>query len=212
MIRVLVADDQAIVRDGLVTLLSLAEDVAVVGEAADGAEAVRIAAEQQPDVVLMDLRMPVLDGVAATAGVRGAAPGARVVVLTTYADDASIAGALRAGATGYLTKDAGRHELLAAVRSTASGQAVFDASVGARLAAGFPGPAPAGHGDLRDRFPVLTAREAEVLALVSTGAANPQIAAALFVTPATVKSYVTTILAKLQAPSRAQAIALVLGR
>ena len=210
-IRVLVADDQAIVRDGLVTVLDLSDDVEVVGEAADGLEAVRLATDLRPDVVLMDLRMPVLDGAGATARILAALPGTRVLVLTTFADDASIAAALRAGAIGYLTKDAGRRELLSAIRAAAEGQAVFDASVGARLAAGF---APAASGTdaaaIRTRFPDLTAREADVLALVAQGSANPEIASALFLSTATVKSYVTTILAKLGAASRAQAIARVL--
>ncbi len=212
MIRVLVADDQAIVRDGLVTVLDLNDDVEVVGEAADGAEAVRLAAELRPDVVLMDLRMPGLDGAGATARIVADRPGTRVLVLTTFADDASIAAALRAGAIGYLTKDAGRRELLSAVRAAAEGQAVFDAGVGARLAAGFAPPSPGTDAAaLRTRFPDLTAREADVLALVAQGSANPEIAAALFLSTTTVKSYVTTILAKLGAVSRAQAIALVLA-
>ena len=209
MIRVLVADDQAIVRDGLVTVLDLSEAVEVVGQAADGAEAVRLAAALAPDVVLMDLRMPVLDGAGATARILAEHPATRVLVLTTFADDASIAAALHAGAIGYLTKDAGRRELLAAIRAAAAGQAVFDPEVGARLVAGFAPPPP--DDDLRSRFPALTAREADVLALVAKGSSNPEIAAALFLSPATVKSYVTTILAKLDATSRAQAIALVLG-
>jgi DNA-binding NarL/FixJ family response regulator len=212
VIRVLVADDQAIVRDGLVTVLDLSDEVEVVGEAADGAEAVRLAVELRPDVVLMDLRMPVLDGAGATARIVAGAPGTRVLVLTTFADDASVAAALRAGAIGYLTKDAGRRELLSAVRAAAEGQAVFDAGVGARLAAGFaPPPSGTEAGALRVRFPELTAREADVLALVARGAATPEIAAELFLSTATVKSYVTTILAKLGAASRAQAIALVLA-
>lgn len=214
MIRVLVADDQAIVRDGLVTVLDLSDEVAVVGQAADGAEAVRFAAELHPDVVLMDLRMPVLDGPGAAARILAERPGTRVLVLTTFADDASIAGALRAGAIGYLTKDAGRRELLAAVRAAAAGQAVFDPEVGARLAAGFapePEPARTDAAGLRVRFPALTAREADVLALVVEGRANPEIAAALFLSTTTVKSYVNAILAKLGSTSRAQAIALVLG-
>lgn len=210
MIRVLVADDQAIVRDGLVTVLDLSDEVEVVGQAADGAEAVRLAADLTPDVVLMDLRMPVLDGAGATARILAERPATRVLVLTTFADDASIAAALRAGAIGYLTKDAGRQELLTAIRAAAAGQAVFDPEVGARLVAGFAPPPPPAD-DLRSRFPALTAREADVLARVAAGSSNPEIAAALFLSPATVKSYVTAILAKLEVTSRAQAIALVLG-
>lgn len=223
-IRVLVVDDQAIVRDGLVTVLGLADDVEVVGEAADGEQAVRLAADTHPDVVLMDLRMPVLDGAGATARILADAPGTRVLVLTTFADDASIAGALAAGALGYLTKDAGRRELLAAVRAAAEGQGVFDAAVRTRLVAGFTAasaaPAPpaepaTGAVDataLRIRFPLLTNREAEVLALIAHGLPNPRIAAELFVSTSTVKSYVNAIFSKLAVTSRAEAVALVLGR
>src|SRR4051812_26318527 len=140
-IRVLVADDQAIVRDGLVTLLGLLDDLEIVGEAADGEQAVRLALETRPNVVLMDLRMPVLDGAAATARILEQLPETAVVVLTTFADDASIAGALRAGARGYLTKDAGRTELAAAVRAAASGHATFAREGGGRLGAGVGGEA-----------------------------------------------------------------------
>ena len=207
-IRVVVADDQAIVRDGLITVLSLADDIEVVGEAADGQQAADLVVRLLPDVVLMDLRMPAVDGAAATGRISRQAPGSRVVVLTTYADDGSIADALAAGAVGYLTKDAGRHELLAAVRAAAAGQRVFDAGVGARIIAGF---APARPAALRDRFPALTAREAEVLERIAAGDSNPAIASALFLSPATVKSYVNAIFAKLGVSTRAQAIVEVLG-
>jgi DNA-binding NarL/FixJ family response regulator len=207
VIRVLVADDQAIVRDGLTTVLSLADDVEVVGEAADGARAVELAASTRPDVVLMDLRMPVMDGATATARLREAAPGTRVLVLTTFADDGSIQAALAAGAVGYLTKDAGRHEVLAAIRAAAAGQSVFAPEVAGRLVAGFaPPPSP------RERFPGLTPREAEVLDLLAEGRTNREIAGSLFLTPATVKSYVTQIFAKLGVATRAEAVARVLGR
>ena len=221
MIRVLVADDQAIVRDGLVTLLGLLDDLEIVGEAADGEQAVRLALETRPDVVLMDLRMPVLDGAAATARILEQLPDTAVVVLTTFADDASIAGALRAGARGYLTKDAGRAELAAAVRSAASGQATFAREVGERLAAGFAGagslaPAPDAAGApsadvLRERFPALTAREAEVLALIAEGRSNAEIAASLYLGVSTVKSHINALFAKLGVRDRAQAIALAVG-
>ena len=216
MIRVLVADDQAIVRDGLVTLLGLLDDVEIVGEAADGEEAARLALATRPDVVLMDLRMPVLDGAAATKRILEHLPETAIVVLTTFADDASIAGALRAGARGYLTKDAGRTELAAAVRSAASGQATFAREVGERLAAGFaatPPPAPDAAGApsadvLRERFPTLTPREAEVLALVAEGRSNAEIAASLYLGVSTVKSHINALFAKLGVRDRAQAIAL----
>ncbi|WP_423922045.1 response regulator [Frigoribacterium sp. 2-23] len=222
-IRLLVADDQAIVRDGLVTVLSLLPDVDVVGEASDGLEAVRLVAELTPDVVLMDLRMPGLDGPGATARIVAEHPTAAVLVLTTYADDESIVAALRAGARGYLTKDAGRAELASAVRAVAAGQSVFDATVGALLVAGATRslaggdraeearqtPAVTSPESIRARFPPLTPREAEVLALVAVGLANPEVAARLFVSVATVKTHVNTVFAKLGVRTRAEAIAAV---
>lgn len=213
-IRVLVADDQAIVRDGLVTVLELLPDIDVVGQAADGEEACRRVAELAPDVVLMDLRMPVLDGAAATARIVHEHPQTAVLVLTTFADDASIMGALRAGARGYLTKDAGRAEVAAAVRSVFAGQTTLAAEVGARLidAAGrSDAPVRDGEGasDLQHRFPTLTAREVDVLALVGDGLNNAEIAGRLFVSVATVKTHINAIFAKLAVRDRAQAIALV---
>ncbi|MDK8173475.1 response regulator transcription factor [Curtobacterium citreum] len=214
-IRVLVVDDQAIVRDGLVTVLSLVPDLQVVGEAADGAEAIAMVAADPPDVVLMDLRMPGTDGPTATASIARSHPGVAVLVLTTYADDDSIVGALRAGARGYLTKDAGRAELATAIRAVATGQATFDAEVGARLVAQLAAPtptAPSTHAPtgLRDRFPELTPREADVLERIADGRTNPEIAAELFLTVPTVKSYVNQVFAKLGVRTRAEAVALVL--
>ncbi|KQS10084.1 LuxR family transcriptional regulator [Curtobacterium sp. Leaf183] len=215
-IRVLVVDDQAIVRDGLVTVLSLVPDLEVVGEAADGDQAVAAVDEHLPDVVLMDLRMPVLDGAAATARIAERHPDVAVLVLTTYADDESIMTALRAGARGYLTKDAGRVEIATAVRAVASGQTTFDAAVGARLVAQLadrPVPAtaaPAGVAPVRARFPDLTPREADVLERIAEGRTNPEIAAELFLTVPTVKSYVNQVFQKLGVRTRAEAVALVL--
>ncbi len=210
-IRVLVADDQAIIRDGLATVLGLLPDIEVVGTAADGAEAVRLAVLEHPDVVLMDLRMPVLDGVAATARLHVDVPDAAVLVLTTYADDESILAALRAGATGYLTKDAGRAELAAAVRSVARGQATFAAEVGATVIAAATTSTPdepvTPADTLASRFPVLTRREAEVLALIVAGLGNAEIAAQLFVGVTTVKTHINAIFAKLGVRTRADAIA-----
>lgn len=207
MIRILVVDDQAIVRDGLVTVLGLAPDLEVVGEAANGLEAVERALELDPDVVLMDLRMPVLGGAEATGRLRTQAPRSAVVVLTTYGDDESIAAALAAGARGYLTKDAGRGELAAAVRSAAGGQMTFARGIGERIVGSFAAPPT-----VRERFPHLTPREAEVLDLIVSGRGNAQIAADLFLSPSTVKSYVNDIFAKLDARDRAHAIALATGR
>lgn len=213
-IRVLVADDQAIVRDGLVTVLDLLADVVVVGQAADGEEAVAAVADLAPDVVLMDLRMPRLDGAAATARILARHPATAVLVLTTYADDASIRSALQAGARGYLTKDAGRAEVAAAVRAVAHGQTTLAADVGARLvdaatARWAAGPTDAG--TLQLRFPVLTPREAQVLAEIVRGRTNPEIARQLFVGVATVKTHVNSLFAKLGVQSRAQVIALAVG-
>jgi DNA-binding NarL/FixJ family response regulator len=214
-IRVLVVDDQAIVRDGLVTVLSLVPDLQVVGEASDGAEAIAAVAETRPDVVLMDLRMPGVDGPTATASIAATHPGVAVLVLTTFADDDSIVTALRAGARGYLTKDAGRAEIATAIRAVASGQSTFDATVGARLVARLAGgdvPAPADRspGGLRTRFPDLTPREADVLERIADGRSNPEIAAELFLTVPTVKSYVNQVFTKLGVRTRAEAVARVL--
>jgi DNA-binding NarL/FixJ family response regulator len=213
VIRVLVADDQATVRDGLVTLLGLAEGIEVVGAAADGEEAVLLTERIRPDVVLMDLRMPKLDGAGATARIAASVPETAVLVLTTYADDASLAGALRAGARGYLTKDAGRAELAAAVRSVASGQATFAKEIADRLVRGFTTePPPAAANGLRQRFPTLTPREADVLEAITLGRNNAQIAGELFLSVATVKSYINAIFAKLGARDRGHAVAIALGR
>jgi DNA-binding NarL/FixJ family response regulator len=207
-VRILVADDQAIVRDGLVTVLSLVADFEIVGEASDGAQAVALAEGLAPDLVLMDLRMPVLDGTQATARILAAHPGVAVLVLTTFADDDSILGALRAGARGYLTKDAGRSDLEAAIRSVSQGQATFAPEVGALLIgriADAPRPAT-------ERFPSLTAREAEVVDLIAEGLSNGEIAARLFVSVATVKTHVNAVFAKLAVRDRAQLIALTRSR
>ncbi|MET9486242.1 response regulator transcription factor [Nocardia sp. NPDC006630] len=199
VITVVVADDQTTVRDGLTTVLSLLPDIEVVGEARDGAEAVELVRRLEPRVVLMDLRMPGVDGAAATAAITASHPDTAVLVLTTYADDASIAGALRAGARGYLTKDAGRAEIAAAIRSVASGHTTLAADVGRRLVAVLDTPAtPAVD---------LTDRELEVLRLMSQGRNNTEIAKELFIGVSTVKSHINSLFAKLGVRDRGQAIA-----
>ncbi|KHK99539.1 LuxR family transcriptional regulator [Microbacterium mangrovi] len=214
-IRVLIADDQAIIRDGLATILGLLPDIEVVGTAPDGREAVALAVEHRPDVVLMDLRMPVLDGVAATAQLRADVPDAAVLVLTTYSDDESIVKALRAGARGYLTKDAGRVELAAAVRAVARGHRTFGADVGDAVIGALTAPTPAPAEDAADgilsRFPALTRREAEVLAAMADGLGNAAIAERQFVSVATVKTHINAIFSKLGVHDRAAAIALAHG-
>ncbi len=204
--RVVVVDDQTVVREGLITLLEHLPGIEVVGSASDGEQAIAIVGEVAPDVILMDLRMPRLDGVEATKVIRGKHPEVQVVVLTTYADDESIVGALRAGAIGYLTKDAGREQIGRALEAANSGQAVLDASVHARLVDAVRDPAS---GTERDgSFPDgLTTREAEVLRLIAAGLSNSEIAAQLFVGEVTIKTHVNHIFAKTNSRDRAQAIA-----
>jgi len=202
--RVLVADDQTAVREGLVTLLATLTDIEVVGAAANGQEAVELASTVRPDVVLMDLNMPVLDGIGATTAIRAQHPDIQVVVLTTYGDDESIVGALRAGAIGYLTKDAGREHIRRALEAAAAGQAILDPAVQARLVEAATLPAPTGRRPLPDG---LTDREGEVLRLMAGGLSNSEIAAQLYVSEATVKTHINHIFAKTGSRDRGQAIA-----
>jgi DNA-binding NarL/FixJ family response regulator len=204
-IRVLVVDDQALVREGLMTLLELTAGIEPVAAASDGEEAVVLAARHRPHVVLMDLRMPRLDGVEATRRIRAAQPETEIVVLTTHADDQSILGALQAGARGYLTKDAGIAEISRAIQAAAAHQALLDPAVQARLlaAATSAGAARAPAAELPDE---LTPREAEVLRLIARGMSNAEIAAALIVSEATVKSHINHLFAKIGARDRAQAV------
>ena len=200
-IRVLLADDQRVVREGLAMLLGLLPGIEVVGTAADGEEAVRLAVARAPDVVLMDLRMPRVDGIEATRRIAEARPQARVIALTTYADEPTVLSALRAGARGYLTKDAGAEEIEAAITAVARGEAALDPAVQAHVLAGLAdADAPA----LPDG---LTPREAEVLTLIAEGLRNSQIAERLVVSQATVKSHVNRVFAKAGVRDRAQAVA-----
>jgi DNA-binding NarL/FixJ family response regulator len=204
-VTVVVADDQAAVREGLVLLLGTLAGITVVGQAEDGAAAVQTVAATDPQVVLMDLNMPRLDGVAATRRIRTDHPRTQVVVLTTYADDESIIGALQAGALGYLTKDATRAEIGRAVLAAAAGQAVLDPAVQQRLllaAARAPAPQPDQDHDPDE----LTPREADVLRLIAAGKSNREIARALYVSEATVKTHVNRIFAKTGSRDRTQAV------
>jgi DNA-binding NarL/FixJ family response regulator len=203
--KIVIADDQTLVREGLVTICERLPDVEVVGTAGDGEQALAAVAALQPDVVLMDLRMPRMDGLAATRAIHERHPGTRVVVLTTYSDDDSVLGALAAGALGYLTKDAGREDIHRALLAAARGHSLLDPAVHARLvqlAQAQPPPPPAGQ--LPDG---LTVREAEVLSLIARGMTNQEIAAALFLGEATVKTHVNRIFAKTSSRDRAQAVA-----
>jgi DNA-binding NarL/FixJ family response regulator len=205
MIKVLVADDQALVREGLMTLLEAAPEIQPVASAADGEEAVALAARHRPQVVLMDLRMPKLDGVEATRRIRAAQPETEIVVLTTHADERSILDALVAGARGYLTKDAGIAEISRAVQAAAAHQTLLDPAVHTHLiAAATAGARPAAPpAQLPDE---LTPREAEVLTLIARGMSNTEIATALVVSEATVKSHINHLFAKIGARDRAQAV------
>ncbi len=208
-VRVLIADDQRVVREGLSMVLGLLPDVEVVGAATDGAEAVQLARELHPAVVLMDLRMPRCDGVEATRRLREQCPDVRVVVLTTYSDDRSVLDALRAGARGYLTKDAGGAQIRDALYQVLDERAVIDPAVAHHLVeAVTAGAAPSAGGPAADAYPDgLTPREAQVLMLVAAGLANGEIAQRLVVSEATVKSHMNRLLAKIGARDRAQAVA-----
>jgi len=202
VIRVLIADDQRAVREGLAMLVGLTDDIQVVGTAANGVEAVALANELRPDVVLMDLRMPEMEGADATRTIRTAQPDVNVLVLTTYADDDSLFPALQAGAHGYLTKDASAEEIERAIRAVANGNAHLDPAIQQRLVTAVlatTGPAPTLPDDL-------TTREVEVLRLIAAGLSNTEIAAALVLSAATVKTHINHIFQKTGARDRAQAV------
>jgi DNA-binding NarL/FixJ family response regulator len=203
-VRVLVVDDQALVREGLMTLLETVPEIEPVAAAADGEEAVGLVTRHRPDVVLMDLRMPKLDGVEATRRILASWPEIEIVVLTTHADEASILDALRAGARGYLTKDAGIAEISRAIHAAANHQALLDPLVQRRLLdAAAAGSRPVSPPILPDE---LTPREAEVLTLIARGLSNGEIATTLVVSEATVKTHVNHVFSKIGARDRAQAV------
>lgn len=204
-VRVLLADDQRLVRESLTTMLGLLDGIDLVGAAADGEEAVRMALELHPRVVLMDLRMPRLDGIGATAKLRERAPEIGVIALTTFDDDESVLGALRAGARGYLTKDASSEDIRAAILGVACGEARIDPAVQHHLVAALAsGPAPP---ETTAALPdELTPREAEVLVLIAEGLTNAEIAQRLYVSQTTVKSHINHLFAKAGLRDRAQAV------
>ena len=200
LIRVIVADDHPIVRSGIVALLETATDVVVVGVAADGGQAVEVALDLTPDLVLMDLRMPVLNGDEATARIRAAAPSVRVLVLTTYETDESILRAIEAGASGYLLKAAPADEILAGIRSVARGEVALAPAIAAILVKRIAQPPSV----------VLTDRERQVLSLVSRGNSNGSIAKALFLSEATVKTHLVHVFSKLGVTDRTRAVTLAM--
>jgi DNA-binding NarL/FixJ family response regulator len=207
VVRVLVVDDQELVRSGFAMILGAQPDIAVVGEAGDGAAAVRAAVSLRPDVVVMDIRMPGVDGVAATAAIC-ARTRARVLVLTTFDLDEYVYDALRAGASGFLLKDIRRHELVDAVRVVAAGEAMLAPTVTRRLIAEVVSRVPAAVPPAVTRLKALTARETDTLRQVARGLSNVEIAAALHVSEHTVKTHVSNLLAKLGLRDRVQAAVL----
>jgi DNA-binding NarL/FixJ family response regulator len=201
-IRILLVDDQSLFREGLRTLLLLQADFDVACEAGNGDEAVRLATQIMPDVVLMDMHMPVLDGVAATRKLREIAPAIRVIALTTFDDDEYVFEALRAGAVGYLLKDTPSDKLFEAIRAAARGESFLQPSIAAKVVAEFsrmaaPKPAPL--------IEPLSEREIEIVKMLAAGASNKEIGAALFITEGTVKNHITSILSKLGVRDRTQA-------
>lgn len=204
-IRVVIADDQALFREGLRTLLSTRAEVEVVGEAANGEETISLVDRLQPDVVLMDLRMPVMDGIVATAHLRDRWPAIPILVLTTFDDDASLFGALRAGAAGYLLKDVSSETLMAALTAAARGEAFLQSTVTGRVVAAFARLMEAGGVRAEALVLPLSPREREILTLLGTGASNKEIADRLCLAEGTVKNHVTNILTKLDVRDRTQA-------
>lgn len=205
-IRIVVADDHPVVRGGLVALLRTIEGFEVVGEAADGESAVAETIEQRPDVVLMDIRMPGIDGLEATRRILLRVPETRVLVLTMHDDDATVFTAVGAGAHGYLLKEAEQHDIIRAIRGVVAGEAIFGPGVAGRILAHVAAQPPAVTADTPHPFPELTEREQRVLDFLAEGKRNADIAREMFLSPKTVSNHLTTIFAKLQVNGRGEAI------
>ena len=202
-LRVLIADDHPLFRKGMRTLLTATPDIEVVGEATTGQEVVELASALQPDVILMDLQMPDINGIEATRQILHTSPHIRILVVTLFEDDASVFTALRAGARGYVLKDAKEEEVIRAIRAVGSGEAIFSPTIATRLMDFFAAPRPAASKEL---FPTLTEREREILQLIAHGSTNSDIARYLALSVKTVSNYVSNIFSKLQVTDRAQAI------
>ena len=211
MVRVLICDDQTVVREGLAAILSTDDEIEVIGLARNGEEALALAAEDCPDVVLMDLNMPVMNGVQATQRLHLNHPAVRVLVLTTYADDAWVIDAIRAGAAGYLLKDTRRDDLVAAIKGTAEGKSFLDPTVAGKLMRQMVAE-PAARPVAAEQIEALTERELDVLRLLAQGYSNPEIAQKMHLAAGTVRNYVSTILQKLDVGDRTQAAVVALQR
>ena len=205
-IRVLLVDDQALFREGLDTLLSVHQDIEIVGQASNGQEAVDLALRLHPDVILMDMQMPILNGIGATRRLKQSLPECRVIVLTTFNDNETIFDALRAGAVGYLLKDVGSTQLADSIRATSRGESILDPSVAAKVVQEFSRVSSMVGGTSSEVLPEsLSEREIELLGLVASGMSNKEIAETLFITEGTVKNHITHILGKLSVRDRTQA-------
>jgi DNA-binding NarL/FixJ family response regulator len=205
-IRVLLADDQALFREGLETLLSIHKDIQVVGQAVNGQEAVDIALKLRPDVILMDMQMPILNGIGATRRLKQSQPDCRVIMLTTFNDNETIFDALRAGAVGYLLKDVGSAQLAESIRATVRGESILDPSVAAKVVQEFSRVSSLVGATSSEVLPEpLSEREIELLSLIASGRSNKEIGETLFITEGTVKNHITHILGKLGVRDRTQA-------
>lgn len=202
-LRVLIADDHPLFRHGIRSLLNATTDFEVIGEATTGDEAIRFATAQQPDVIVMDIQMPGLNGIEATRRIVRASPQIRILIVTMFEDDASVFTAMRAGARGYVLKDAEKDDLLSGLRAVGRGEAIFSPAIASRMIDYFAALRPS---TPPNAFPELTDREREILELIAEGKSNPEIAAQLVLTPGTVRNYVSNVFSKLQVADRTEAI------